>query len=82
MDTNESRIDSKEIENAVEAILFAAGYPVSYSKLGEVLGIGEGTIKKNPLTSSDIKALLGKFLIVTVTTPRTCICMHSILKPC
>ncbi|MBQ3588996.1 MAG: SMC-Scp complex subunit ScpB [Clostridia bacterium] len=46
MDTNESRIDSKEIENAVEAILFAAGYPVSYSKLGEVLGIGEGTIKK------------------------------------
>jgi segregation and condensation protein B len=46
MDTNESRIDSKEIENAVEAILFAAGYPVSYTKLAEVLGIGEGAIKK------------------------------------
>ncbi len=46
MDTNESRIDSKEIENAIEAILFAAGYPVSYAKLGEVLNIGEGTIKK------------------------------------
>ncbi len=46
MDNNESRIDSKEIENAIEAILFAAGYPVSYTKLGEVLAMGEGAIKK------------------------------------
>ena len=47
MDNNvESRIDSKEIENAVEAILFAAGHPMSYSKLAEVLGVGEGAIKK------------------------------------
>lgn len=46
MDTNQNRIDNNEIENAVEAILFAAGHPMSYSKLGEVLNIGEGTIKK------------------------------------
>lgn len=46
MDNNESRIDSKEIENAIEAILFAAGYPVSYAKLAEVLAQGEGAIKK------------------------------------
>lgn len=43
---NEIRIDSKEIENAVEAILFAAGHPMSYSKLAEVIGIGEGQLKK------------------------------------
>ena len=28
------------IESAIEAILFAAGYPVRYDKLAEVLGIG------------------------------------------
>jgi len=46
MDNNVTKIDNKEIENAIEAILFAAGHPMSYSKLGEVLGIGEGTVKK------------------------------------
>ena len=28
-----------DIKRAIEAILFAAGYPVSYEKLGEVLGL-------------------------------------------
>lgn len=29
-----------EIEQAIEAILYAAGYPVEYTKLAEVLGLG------------------------------------------
>lgn len=46
MDNNVTRIDNNEIENAIEAILFAAGHPMSYSKLAEVLAIGEGAVKK------------------------------------
>lgn len=34
-----------ELENAVEAILYAAGYPVSYSKLSDVLGISVRDVK-------------------------------------
>ncbi len=37
----------EDINRAIEAILFAAGYPVSYEKLGEVLG----------LTAHDIRVL-------------------------
>ena len=43
---NLQKIDSGNIENAIEAILFAAGHPVSYSKLGEVLGYTESQIRK------------------------------------
>lgn len=35
-----------EIEAAIEAILFAAGYPISYAKLSEVLGVGVRDVKK------------------------------------
>lgn len=31
----------KSIESAIEAILYAAGYPVKYSKIAEVLGLDE-----------------------------------------
>ena len=34
-----------EIESAIEAILFAAGYPVKYTKLSEVLGLEVKDIK-------------------------------------
>ena len=33
------------IEGAIEAILYAAGYPVKYSKLSEVLGLDEKDVK-------------------------------------
>ena len=33
------------IESAIEAILYAAGYPVKYSKLSEVLGLDEKDVK-------------------------------------
>lgn len=43
---NEITLDNNEIENAIEAILFAAGHPMPYAKIAEVLGYGEGTIRK------------------------------------
>jgi len=39
-------IDYKDMEGAIEAILFAAGHPMEYSKLAEVLDIGEGQAKR------------------------------------
>ena len=35
----------KNIEGAIEAILYAAGYPVKYAKLSEVLGLDEHNVK-------------------------------------
>ena len=35
----------KSLESAVEAILFAAGYPVNYSKIAEVLGLDVANTK-------------------------------------
>ena len=36
----------KNLEAAIEAILYAAGHPISYSKLAEVLGLTEKDTKK------------------------------------
>ena len=36
---NEQLTDIKQLEGAIEAILFAAGHPIEYSKLGETLGL-------------------------------------------
>lgn len=35
-----------DIEEAIEAILYAAGYPISYAKLAEVLGINLRDVKR------------------------------------
>ena len=35
----------EDINRAIEAILFAAGYPVAYEKLAEVLGLGDRDVK-------------------------------------
>lgn len=43
---NIQKIENKDFEKAVEAILFAAGHPISYSKLADVLGYTEAQIKK------------------------------------
>lgn len=45
MDTLE-KVNEKDLEKAIEAILFAAGHPMPYSKLGEVLGYSESQIRK------------------------------------
>ena len=39
-------LDTKNIESAIEAILFAAGHPVSYEKLGEALDLFESQVRK------------------------------------
>ena len=36
----------KSIEGAIEAILYAAGYPVKYEKIAEVLGLDLKNTKK------------------------------------
>ena len=36
----------KSIESCIEAIVFAAGYPMPYQKLSEVIGVGVREIKK------------------------------------
>lgn len=46
MDTNLERLDPKYTENAIEAILFAAGHPIEYSKIAEVLDYSVAQIKK------------------------------------
>ena len=43
---NIQKVETKDLEKAIEAILFAAGHPISYSKLAEVLGYTESQIKK------------------------------------
>ena len=43
---NLEKIEIKDLEKAIEAILFAAGHPVTYTKLGEVLGYMESQIRK------------------------------------
>ena len=43
---NEQIDQLKNIEGAIEAILYAAGYPVKYSKIAEVLGLDLRNIKK------------------------------------
>jgi segregation and condensation protein B len=40
------QIDTKNIESAIEAILFAAGHPVTYEKLGETLDLFESQVRK------------------------------------
>lgn len=42
----EQLVQIKNIEGAIEAILFAAGYPVRYEKLSEVIGLDIPNIKK------------------------------------
>lgn len=43
---NEQTQGITDIEAAIEAILYAAGYPISYSKLSDVLGIGMKDVKR------------------------------------
>ena len=46
MDKDLLKLESKDIESAIEAILFAAGHPVTYATLGETLDLFESQVKK------------------------------------
>lgn len=43
---SEENMTLTNISGAIEAILYAAGYPVTYEKLSEVLGISAGDVKQ------------------------------------
>ncbi len=43
---NQIKFDSKDFDSVIEAILFAAGHPVSYATLGETLDLFESQVKK------------------------------------
>ncbi len=45
-DEKEMLEEIKDVESCIEAILFAAGYPVKYSKLAEVLGMQTKDVKR------------------------------------
>ena len=45
MDNNLEKLDINDVDSAIEAILFAAGHPVTYEKLGEVLDLFESQVK-------------------------------------
>lgn len=45
MENENSIVQIKNIEGAIEAILYAAGYPVKYSKISEVLGLDTKDVK-------------------------------------
>ena len=42
----EEHIDLTETQRIIEAVLFAAGYPVPYTRLSDILGIGVSAVKK------------------------------------
>lgn len=42
----EKPLDITDVEDAIEAILFAAGYPVAYEKLSEVIGLPQRDIRR------------------------------------
>ena len=44
--TEKEGLTLKNISSAIEAILYAAGHPVAYEKLSEVLGLSIGDVKK------------------------------------
>ncbi len=62
-----------EIKRAIEAILFAAGYPVRYDKLGEVLGLTEKDVR---LLVEDMSSAYNSEEsergILLLTLPETC----------
>ena len=46
MELEENLQPIKNVESCIEAVVFAAGYPVPYQKLAEVIGIGVREVKR------------------------------------
>lgn len=42
----EKSMTVNEMKRIIEAVLFAAGYPVTFEKLAETLGVGEDTVRR------------------------------------
>ena len=54
MDNNLEKLDSKDIESAIEAILFAAGHPISYATLARVFELTPAKVKENVIAYSTV----------------------------
>lgn len=74
MDENKTIQEEKEIKNpsaAIEAILFAAGYPMKYEKLASVLSLTQSEVKRLVSELAE-KYNSDKFGIMVLMFPETC----------
>lgn len=70
---NNETIKFEDITAAIEAILFAAGYPVSYEKLSAVLGLKVSDIKNIvDAMSNDYNSETSKRGLLLLTYPDSC----------
>ena len=74
MEEQNKQIDQlKNIEGAIEAILYAAGYPVKYTKIAEVLGLDVRNTKKMiEHMSEEFNSEKSKRGILLLTFDETC----------
>ncbi|MBR3845478.1 MAG: SMC-Scp complex subunit ScpB [Clostridia bacterium] len=74
MDENKTIQEKKEIKNpsaAIEAILFAAGYPMKYEKLASVLSLTQSEVKRLVSELAE-KYNSDEFGIMVLMFPETC----------
>lgn len=73
MDNNMEEIKKpKSTEALIEAVMFAAGYPVKYEKLSSILGIGIAEVKKSVLAIAEKYNSDENHGIMVLTFPDTC----------
>ena len=80
---NGQNIDIKNTEAAIEAILFAAGHPVTYEKIGEVLDLFESQVKDKVFAFADEYNKDEKKGIMLLTFDDRCqLCTKEQYLPC
>ena len=80
---NGTYIDIKNTEAAIEAILFAAGHPVTYEKLAEVLDLFESQVKDKVFAFAEEYNKDEKRGIMLLTFDDTCqLCTKEQYLPC
>ena len=82
MDNGQS-IDIKNTEAAIEAILFAAGHPITYEKLAEVLDLFESQVREKVFAFAEEYNKDEKKGIMLLTFDDTCqLCTKEQYLPC
>ena len=80
---NAQTIDIKNTEAAIEAILFAAGHPVTYEKLAEVLDLFESQVREKVFAYADEYNKDEKKGIMLLTFDDRCqLCTKEQYLPC
>lgn len=73
MDNNTEEIkEIKNTEAVIEAVMFAAGYPMKYEKLSSVVGIGVAEVKKAVANIAERYNSNENHGIMVLTFPETC----------